>query len=97
MDSTYRPVMNAHGVDLYLAGHDHGYERFIPTSGDSFRQFVVGTGGKNLYSFPSVHPGSESRIRAHGVAFFTLGDGEYRWVFRGIDGRVLDSGLDVCV
>jgi hypothetical protein len=97
MDDTYRPVMNAHGVDLYLAGHDHSYERFVPTSGDSFRQFVIGTGGKNLYDFPSVHPGSEVRIRAHGVGFFTLGDGAYRWQFRGIDGRVLDGGTDSCV
>ena len=46
------------GTELVLSGHDHDYERFAPQrSGGSLdaergiREFVVGTGGKNLISF----------------------------------------------
>jgi hypothetical protein len=39
-------ALAAGGAELYLAGHDHHYERFAPVRG--VRQFVVGTGGRRL-------------------------------------------------
>jgi hypothetical protein len=88
--------MNAGAVDLYLAGHDHHYERFASVNGDTFRQFVIGTGGKSLYSLGTVKPGSQVRSIRHGVGFFTLGRGAYVWRFRTVNGALADSGSAVC-
>lgn len=92
----FRTAMNAGGVDLYLAGHDHSYERFGRVSGDTFRQFVIGTGGKSLYGFNTVKPGSQFRSLRHGVGFFKLGSGAYVWRFRAIGGTVVDAGTGMC-
>ncbi len=57
-----------YGADVVLNGHDHTYERFAlqnpsggadPTRG--IREFVVGTGGAGLYSFPTIQANSEVR------------------------------------
>ncbi|WP_374967716.1 DNRLRE domain-containing protein [Terrabacter sp. BE26] len=56
------------GVDIYLSGHAHSYERFAPqdpsgkadaTSG--IRQFVVGTGGENFTGFGTTAANSQLR------------------------------------
>jgi hypothetical protein len=93
----FREAMNAGVVDLYLAGHDHDYERFDPVNGDTFRQIVIGTGGKSLYRFGTAQLGSQVRSLRHGVGFFTLGSGAYSWRFRAISGAVVDSGSAACV
>src|SRR5439155_12275586 len=48
-------------VEIVLNGHDHDYERFAPQTPDGrsdpgrgIREFVVGTGGANHYSFKQV-------------------------------------------
>jgi hypothetical protein len=92
----FRQAMNAGAVDLYLAGHDHDYERFDQVNGDTFRQFVIGTGGKSLYSLAAIKPGSQVRSLRHGVGFFTLGQGAYVWRFRAINGTVVDAGSALC-
>jgi hypothetical protein len=92
----FRRAMNAGAVDLYLAGHDHDYERFDQVNGDTFRQFVIGTGGKSLYSLAAIKPGSQVRSLRHGVGFFTLGQGAYVWRFRAINGTVVDAGSALC-
>jgi hypothetical protein len=46
MRSTWFPVFAAHGVDLFLSGHDHSYQRNAPQSG--LTSFVLGTGGGEL-------------------------------------------------
>jgi acid phosphatase type 7 len=38
------PILEAHGVDLVLAGHDHHYERFLPQAGVTY--VVTGGGGR---------------------------------------------------
>jgi 3',5'-cyclic AMP phosphodiesterase CpdA len=93
----FRTIFNKHGVDLYLAGHDHDYERFGRVGIDSFRQFVVGTGGKSMYAFSTVQTGSQTRISQHGVGFFTLNSGWYGWDFQDIYGSILDTGAGSCV
>ncbi len=98
------PTLDAHQVDLVLAGHDHDYERFAPRrnsgaiAADGLRSFVVGTGGKSLYPFKTTLPGSRFRYAAGaGVLFLTLKERSYTWRFRTTDGTVLDSGTASCL
>lgn len=45
------PVLQQFGVDLYLSGHDHTYQRFGRGSGpDDVPLIVSGGGGKDLYT-----------------------------------------------
>ena len=92
----FRATLNTYGVELYLAGHDHNYERFAPVGTDTFRQFVLGTGGKENEVLGTVKPGSEVRLREHGATFFTLGADSYGWEFQGLDGGILDAGTELC-
>ena len=45
------PLFAKHRVVLYLCGHDHGYERFLPINGTTY--IVNGGGGAPLYQFGS--------------------------------------------
>jgi hypothetical protein len=45
------PLFAKHRVGLYLCGHDHGYERFLPINGTTY--IVNGGGGAPLYQFGS--------------------------------------------
>jgi hypothetical protein len=91
------------GVEMMLSGNDHVYERFAPQdpSGEAdpargVRQWVVGTGGKNLNPWgETIQPNSEFRARQLGVLWLTLGPGAYAWEFRSIDKGVIDSGDQV--
>jgi hypothetical protein len=42
------PVLEKHGVQLVLAGHDHHYERMIPQGGVAY--VVTGGGGRGTYN-----------------------------------------------
>jgi Calcineurin-like phosphoesterase len=91
-------------ADVVLVGHDHDYERFAPQDPrgvldlvGGIREFVVGTGGKSLRSFPSTAPNSEVRdASSFGVLELTLGSDAYAWRFRSTDGSVTDSGSARC-
>jgi hypothetical protein len=88
-------ALAAQNVDIVLYGHDHDYERFGLING--MREFVVGTGGANPYTFGTVVAGSQVRIQHQfGVLFLTLGASSYSWQFINSAGSVLDSGSDVC-
>jgi hypothetical protein len=77
------------GVDLFLAGHSHTYERFAPQrpSGQrddakGVRQFVVGTGGSFFTGFSTILPNSQvHKSQVFGVLKLTLGSGGYDWSF----------------
>ena len=91
------------GVDVILNGHDHLYERFARLSPagsraeDGIREFVVGTGGAELYDFePDPVPGSQVRITRWGVLRLHLDPTAYAWSFRGLNGRSLDDGRTRC-
>jgi hypothetical protein len=98
-------LLDAHGVDLALTGHDHGYERFAPQDADGrrdtqgIRQFVVATGGAPLYRSTVILPNSEVRERqSWGVLKVTLRASRYEWEFVPIDGQSFrDLGSDVCM
>lgn len=93
------------GVDLVLSGHDHTYERFAPQNPDGaadtnwgIREFVVGTGGGDLYSFPSIAANSEIRDNTTwGVLKLVLKSTSYDWNFIPISGATFtDSGSTKC-
>lgn len=95
--------LRAAGADLVLNGHDHGYERFAPQSPAGAadpggpREFVVGTGGKNLTSVVTVRANSEIRnYGSFGILELSLHPNGYEWRFLSDGGSVLDSGHGLC-
>lgn len=93
------------GAEIVVNGHDHDYERLAPQdpSGAAdnergIREFVVGTGGAGLRSFPRVAPNSEVRNdRTHGVLKLTLHPEGYDWEFVPVAGGTFtDSGSGTC-
>ena len=94
-----------HRNDVVLSGHDHDYERFArmdaagrvkPRRG--MMEFVVGTGGRNLYHLGTRKHGSVYyQARQFGVLELLLGARTYSWAFRAIDGRTLDHGTGYCL
>ena len=107
-DAAAQPLwaaVQAAGVDVVLASHDHHYERFAPLSAEGRpvppsggpRSFVVGTGGRSLYPVLRNPAGSEKVIAtAYGVLALRLEPTAYSWEFGDIDGQVLDSGSTPC-
>jgi len=107
-DTTYRQAwmeLSAAGADIVLNGHDHNYERFAPQ--DPFgtadaqlgiREFVVGTGGKELRSTDAPQPNSEVRNSAtFGALSLTLHETGYDWRFIPVAGSTFtDSGTGSC-
>ncbi|MGK2849737.1 MAG: metallophosphoesterase family protein [Candidatus Limnocylindrales bacterium] len=97
-------ALYAAGADVVINGHDHDYERFAPLDPDGredrergLRQFVVGTGGKELRGFDTVAAHSELRASvAHGVLALTLHDGSYDWQFIPTAGDFADRGTARC-
>jgi hypothetical protein len=98
-------VAYRHRADLVLTGHEHDYERFRrmdavghlrPYRG--LLEFVVGTGGRNLYHSGTRKTGSAYfQASRFGVLRLSLGPRRFSWAFRAIDGRVLDSGTRACL
>jgi Calcineurin-like phosphoesterase len=93
------------GADVVIGGHDHNYERFAlqnpqgeADSSHGIREFVVGTGGKNLRPFGTVKANSEVRNNeAFGVLKLTLHPAGYDWVFISQEGKQFtDSGSSQC-
>lgn len=95
----------AAGADVVVAGHDHLYERFARRGADGaadpsggIREFVVGTGGRELYEFHSIGPTSEVRdASTYGVLALTLWPDRYAWRFLPAEGATFtDSGSESC-
>ena len=97
-------LLDRHGADLVLSGHEHFYERFDPLDaegrpvpdGEAPRQFVVGTGGARLYGFWKPPYRSKARVLEHGVLQLSLERESYSWRFIDVDGRVQDTGSARC-
>ena len=94
-----------YGAEIVLAGHDHTYERYAPQTPGAqadfdfgIREFVVGTGGKNLYGLGSAEPNSEVRNnKTYGVLKLTLSADGYTWEFLPVAGASFtDSGSGTC-
>lgn len=82
------PLLRDYGADLYLAGHDHTYQRF--ESPDEVPMVVSGAGGKSLYE---VHPWPHAKVilaRYHWCWLEATGN-RMRFEARAVDGGLLDS------
>jgi 3',5'-cyclic AMP phosphodiesterase CpdA len=87
----------AGGVDVVLVGHDHIYERFGPI--DDMTQFLVGTGGKELYEIGPPAPKSKVRFgNRTGVLKLSLSSaGSYDYAFiDAATGKAADAGSMTC-
>jgi hypothetical protein len=98
-------ALRDYGTEVILNGHDHDYERFRmqtetgaadPSGG--IRQWVVGTGGKNLIPFKTQSPATVSRDDAtYGALELKLRERSYTWKFHPIAGKTYtDSGSGTC-
>jgi hypothetical protein len=107
-DPEMAPIWQAlydNGAEVVLSGHDHNYERFAPQTANAtldnaqgIREFIVGTGGKNHYTWGTIRANSEVRNNTtFGILKLTLrGDG-YDWQFLPIAGSTFtDSGSGTC-
>ena len=102
-DPFWRAAVAA-GAKIILNGHDHDYERFAPmdangaASAAGVREFVVGTGGRDLTPIPTIQPNSVVRNGAtFGVLKLTLHVGTYEWQFMPIAGQTFtDQGTGSC-
>jgi hypothetical protein len=107
-DADYEPfwqLLYDDGAEIVLNGHDHNYQRYAPMTStgtrnesQGIREFIVGTGGKNL---TAVNSSGTNRQAAedgtYGVLQLTLGDGSYDWRFVPESrGGFTDSGSASC-
>lgn len=97
-------MLQTYNATLVLVGHEHNYERFGPqdaggnATSTGIREFVVGTGGADSYSFRST-PVANSEFRLtniYGILKLDLLPTSYRWQFIATDGTVKDSGIGSC-
>jgi hypothetical protein len=101
-----------YGVDLYLSAHDADYERFPRLDGTGHpspggtRQFVVGTGGQEVYK-PAEGDASWRTAFAPtpdeafdtvdpGVLSLELRADGYSWKFHTLSHGITDNGADTC-
>ena len=89
-------ALYAADAEVVLNGHDHDYERFAPQSPSGaaddargIRQFVVGTGGRELRPFrTTIEANSEVRnANTFGVLKLTLYPNSYEWKFVPVRAR----------
>ena len=90
-------------VELVMAGHDHGYERFAPLDTDGRPaeagpiHLVAGTGGKHAYPFGTPREGSQARFTGlPAVVALDLADTGFRGAFMGADEGVRDTFAGQC-
>jgi hypothetical protein len=93
------------GAEVVLNGHAHNYERFAPMNStgapvaNGVREFVVGTGGKDLMAF-TAPASAATEVRdssTYGVLQLVLHPGSYSWSFVPTSGSSFtDSGSTAC-
>lgn len=92
-------------ADVVLGAHDHHYERFALQNPSGFadpqgiRQFIVGTGGKDVRALASPPYRTTSEMRdgdTYGVLKLTLHANSYDWRFVTEGGNALDIGTTDC-
>ena len=97
----WQTLYNA-GADVILGGHLHTYARFAPQdaaghvdSSRGIRQFIVGTGGEDLFSLNGSH-NVEKTTKTFGILKLTLHATSYDWRFVNASGGTVDSGSAPC-
>jgi hypothetical protein len=89
LKKTLEPLLIRHRVTLYLAGHDHNYERFTPIQGVGY--MVSGGGGAYLRNFEKVQPGSAVRQKRHHFLLFELREASLYMQAIDKSGQVFDT------
>ena len=95
------------GAELYIAGHNHDYERFAAQDANGvadpvrgIREFVIGTGGAGAEAWSTTPPIANEEAWANptfGVLKLTLRPGGYDWQYVPITGdSFTDSGSGTC-
>jgi hypothetical protein len=86
------PILESHGVNLVLSGHDHVYERIVPQNGISY--FVLGNSGQ--LRFHDLRPSSQM-IKGYdedrGFALFEIAGEELYFQIVSRKGETIDSGI----
>ena len=83
------PILESFHADLYLAGHDHDYERFSPIHGVMF--IVSGGGGAVLRPFHHVEQHSVVRISDHHFLRFSVTPTGLSYQAIDRKGHIIDS------
>jgi hypothetical protein len=101
-------LLSAANADVVLSGHNHNYSRWMPMDANGvadatgIRQFIVGSGGRNLNNLGSVstRPDTFATGWAGGFGFLqlTLHADSYDWRFVPADGQpsFVDRGSASC-
>jgi alkaline phosphatase len=95
-------LLDEAGADIVLNGHDHDYQRYAPqdstgaASASGMREFVVGTGGAQLYAQTRSLPNLEQFYAGHGVLKLDLAASSYTWTFISVEGGYTDTGTGTC-
>ena len=86
------PELEQLGVDLYLSGHDHCYQRFGQPGEKGPVLVVSGGGGKDLYDVaPARHGVQAAKIaKAYHWCSAEASGGRLTVVARGVDGHEID-------
>jgi hypothetical protein len=100
----FMAALHAAGADVVLTGHDHDYERFAPRApsgavdhAGGVREFVVGTGGRNLRSVGRAPQTEAVSASSFGALFLTLRPTGYSWRFvPAAGGSFTDTGTTAC-
>jgi len=104
LDALFK-LLYANGVEMLVSGHDHMYERLTPADGNGnadptrgVREFVVGTGGTDLYTPATTLALVEAENHVtHGVLRLDLAPGSFQWHFLPAgSGTFVDSGTGNC-
>ncbi|WP_303674943.1 metallophosphoesterase [Vampirovibrio chlorellavorus] len=88
---TLEPILVKEKADLYLAGHDHEYERFQPIQG--VVHLVSGGGGAYLRNFEKPLPGSLVRVKAHHFLDFEARANQLTLTVISKTGEIIDQAL----
>ena len=95
MKQMLEPILKKHGVGVYIAGHDHHYERTKPV--DGVTHIVSGAAGKlyNLVTpFRTYAPEQAAcKWKRHFMLFDIQDDGSLRFDVISKKGKVLDTGV----
>lgn len=77
------------GASAVMAGHDHSYERIFL---DSMLYFVNGLGGKSIYSFVNIVPGSQVRYNSnYGAMLINSYNDSMVFKFYSVSGSLRDN------
>lgn len=98
-------VLMDYKTEIVLNGHDHVYERFARQDANGIktengiREFVVGTGGRNLYDFKTNSSNLEAKNSgSFGVLKLVLEKDFYSWEFVPTEpDGFRDRGKDFCI